>query len=477
MKRQTLTPLFLCIFGIASAQISPFNVYQAGTMVEYRESFQMVPFMAGGSGFEEPAELAMGGFDGTAVTASAEIGYEGSDGEGPSMWEETQPMGQARMDFQAERSVSNPFEGDGVWVFGGFDGNYTLASTEVFLAAQEVWQPGPDMLSPRTNHRTVQLADGRVLITGGFDGQAETATCEVFDPMTQEFTSVASMNMGRASHTLTNLGGGLYLVTGGFNAAEGFQLASCEVYDANTNTWTIIDPLPIPVDNHAATLVSLSTQMPDVVMVTGGRVFNPTLNLFEGVAAGAMLDLNDMEWTAFDMASSHSYHLSTHLDPASPELFVMGGADQTGIGVETTYGSTEWLLGTESQTWTNPPAITQDRFRAAGCTSGTWIHACYTVCGGDAAMEGTCFTVCPETSSIEESSNVMQDVWVYPNPSVGRSVLGTSDGAHHQGWTLLDGQGRMAREGRGSALQTGGLPTGTYFVLVKGHAPHRVVVR
>lgn len=477
MKRQVLTLPFLCISGMVSAQTSPFVVSQAGTMVEYRESFQMVPFMANGYGYEEPAELAMGGFDGTAVTASAEIGYEGFDADGPGLWQETQPMGQARMDFQAETSHSNAFLGDGVWVFGGFDGTYTLASTEVFVASEETWQPGPDMLSPRTNHRTAQLGDGRILITGGFDGVQETASCEVFDPLTQEFTAVASMNIGRASHTLTDLGGGLYLAAGGFNAAAGFQLASCEVYDANANTWTEVDPLPIPVDNHAATSVSLSTQLPDVVMVTGGRVYNPTLNLFEGVATGAALDLSDMTWTPFDMAFPHSYHLSAHVDPAAPELFVMGGADQTGIGVEMTYGSTEWLMGTETQVWSPPPAITQNRQRAAGCASGTWIHACYTVCGGDAAMEGTCFTVCPETSSVEEQNGEMQDVWVYPNPSLGQSVLVTSDGAHQRGWTLLDDQGREVREGRGAALHTEGLPAGLYFVSVRGHAPHRVVVR
>ena len=477
MKRQVLTSLFLAATWVVSAQTSAFLVGQAGTMVEYRESFQMVPFQAYVYGSWEPAELAMGGFDGTAVTASAEIGFEGFDGDGPYFWQETEPMGQARMDFQAVSSWWNSAEGPEVWVFGGFDGNYTLASTEVFVASEESWQPGPDMLSPRTNHRTAQLNDGRVLITGGFDGQGETASCEVFDPSTQEFTEVAPMNVGRASHTLTPLGGGLYLVTGGFNAAEGFQLSSCEVYDANANTWTEIDPLPVPVDNHAASLVELSTQLPDVVVVTGGRVFNADLNLFEGVASGAVLNLEDLTWTAFDLASPHSYHLSTHLDHAAPELFVMGGADQTGIGVETTYGSTEWLLGTETQAWTPPPFIANNRHRAAGCTSGTGFHACYTVCGGDAAMEGTCFTVCPETSSIAEQQAETQSVWVYPNPSVGQSVLSTSDGAHEKGWVLLDDQGRQVREGWGSALSTAGLTAGMYFVSVKGHVPHRVVVR
>ena len=207
MKRPSITALFFLLSASFLAQTSAFNVSQTSTMVEYRESFQMVPLSALGYGDFGPAELAMGGFDGTAVTASAEIGYEGWDGDAPYFWEETEPMGQARMDFQAESSWSSAFDSPAVWVFGGFDGNYTLASTEVFVASEESWQPGPDMLSPRTNHRSVSLNFDEVLITGGFDGQGETASCEVFNMVTQEFTEVAPMNVGRASHTLTSSAG------------------------------------------------------------------------------------------------------------------------------------------------------------------------------------------------------------------------------------------------------------------------------
>jgi len=469
MKRQILTPLFLSGTWLVLAQSSAFNVSQAGTTVEYRESCQLVqlnPDLAGG-----PAVMALGGYDGTAVTATTEIGLENWDDVGPDLWEEAAPMLDARMDFTAHAPYGD------VWVFGGFDGTYTLDATERFDVTAGSWSQGPPMLVPRTNHRSLVLNDGRILITGGFDGQGETASCEIFNPISMTMTEIAPMNVGRASHTLTRVGDGRVVVTGGFNAAAGFQLASCEVYDPATDTWTEIEPLPTAVDNHAATLITLYTQAPNTIMVTGGRVYDETLNLFVGVASGALLDLGTMTWAPFDLTSPHSYHLSCHLDPNAPEVFILGGADQTGAGVETTYGSTEWLLGTETQPWTPPPFIANNRHRAAGCETGTWIVGCYTVCGGDAAMEGTCFTVCPETTSVEEQDKETQSVWVYPNPLVGQSVLSTSDGAHEQGWKLLDDQGRQVREGRGAALSTAGLPSGMYFVSVKGHLPHRVVVR
>ena len=417
-----------------------------------------------------PALMALGGHDGTAVTATTEMGLENWDDVGPDVWEEAAPMLEARMDFTAHAMLGD------VWVFGGFDGTYTLDATERFDVTAGVWSQGPAMSVPRTNHRSVRMNDGRILITGGFDGQGETATCEVFDPVGMTFTPVAPMNVGRASHTLTPVGDGRFVVTGGFNAAAGFQLASCEVYDPATDTWTEIEPLPTAVDNHAASLITLYTQAPNTIMVTGGRVYNAALNLFEGVASGALLDLGTMTWAPFDLTSPHSYHLSCHLDPNAPEVFILGGADQTGVGVTTTFGTTEWTLGNEASAWPDVSVQTQNRVRAAGSRSGTSNVACYTVCGGDEALAGTCFTVCPETSSITEPSAAAPEVGVHPNPAVGRAVVWSVDRAHEQGWTLLSVGGEVVRQGRGSALDVTGLPAGPYLLnLLDGRAAHVMV--
>ena len=463
----------LCFFGVfvaapALAQMAPFSVHTSATMLEHRSSFQMVQLEEDAAG--GPALMALGGHDGTAVTATTEMGLENWDDVGPDVWEEASPMLEARMDFTAHAMLGN------VWVFGGFDGTYTLDATERFDVTTGAWSQGPAMSVPRTNHRSARMNDGRILITGGFDGQGETASCEVFDPVGMTFTSVAPMNVGRASHTLTPVGDGRFVVTGGFNAAEGFQLASCEVYDPATDTWTDIEPLPTAVDNHAASLITLYTQAPNTIMLTGGRVYNAALNLFEGVASGALLDLGTMTWAPFDLTSPHSYHLSCHLDPNAPEVFILGGADQTGVGVTTTFGTTEWTLGNEASAWPDVSVQTQNRVRAAGSRSGTSNVACYTVCGGDEALEGTCFTVCPETSSITELSSKSPEVGVHPNPAVGRTVVWSVDGAHERGWTLLSVGGHVVRQGRGSALDVMGLPAGPYLLnLPDGRAAHVMV--
>ena len=462
-----------CFLGVlfalsAAAQTAPFSVYNSATMLEHRSSFQLVQLGEDAAG--GPALMALGGHDGTEVTATTEMGLENWDDVGPDVWVGAAPMLEARMDFTAHAMLGD------VWVFGGFDGTYTLDATERFDVVSDTWSQGPAMSVPRTNHRSVRMNDGRILITGGFDGQGETASCEVFDPVGMTFTSVAPMNVGRASHTLTPVGDGRFVVTGGFNAAEGFQLASCEVYDPATDTWTEIEPLPTAVDNHAATLITLYTQAPNTVMVTGGRVYNAGLNLFEGVASGALLDLGTMTWAPFDLTSPHSYHLSCHLDPSAPEVFILGGADQTGVGVTTTFGTTEWTFGNEASGWPDVSSQTQNRVRAAGSRSGTSNVACFTVCGGDEALEGTCFTVCPETSSIAELSSKAPEIGVHPNPAVGRTVVWSVDGAHEHGWTLLSAGGHVVRQGHGSALDVTGLPAGPYLLnLPDGRAAHVMV--
>ena len=207
----------LCFFGVlvaapALAQMAPFSVHTSATMLEHRSSFQMVQLEEDAAG--GPALMALGGNDGTAVTATTEMGLENWDDVGPDVWEEAAPMLEARMDFTAHAMLGD------VWVFGGFDGTYTLDASERFDVVSDTWSQGPAMSVPRTNHRSVRMNDGRILITGGFDGQGETSSCEVFDPVDMTFTSVAPMNVGRASHTLTPVGDGRFVVTGGFNAAR-----------------------------------------------------------------------------------------------------------------------------------------------------------------------------------------------------------------------------------------------------------------
>ena len=68
-----------------------------------------------------------------------------------------------------------------------------------------------------------------VLVAGGFNG-TELASAELYDPASGTWTDTGSLNTARFIHTATLLPNGKVLVAGGFGS-NGFALASAELYD------------------------------------------------------------------------------------------------------------------------------------------------------------------------------------------------------------------------------------------------------
>ncbi len=98
------------------------------------------------------------------------------------------------------------------------------------------------MTSAREGHTATLLHDGRVLLVGGNDlGSHAIATAELYDPATGTFTPTGSMAIARGFHTATLLDDGRVLIAGGDAAAwsdAGPFLASAEIYDPETGTFS-----------------------------------------------------------------------------------------------------------------------------------------------------------------------------------------------------------------------------------------------
>jgi len=71
------------------------------------------------------------------------------------------------------------------------------------------------MLLARSNHASVTLNDGRVLVAGGTTASAPTNETEIYDPFTNTWTVGNPMAASRSGHTATLLKDGRVLIAGG----------------------------------------------------------------------------------------------------------------------------------------------------------------------------------------------------------------------------------------------------------------------
>jgi hypothetical protein len=164
------------------------------------------------------------------------------------------------------------------------------------------------MNAERAAHSATRLPDGKVLIAGGFreEGTSEIAiaSAEIFDPATHTFTPTSDMNEPRNGHTATLLPNGKVLFAGGWNQQG--RTATAELYDPQTGTFEYTGSLMAPRQGLTATLLRNGQ-----VLIAGGDsarnrpqrtaelydpatgLFTPTGNLKDGRSGHTATLLSD----------------------------------------------------------------------------------------------------------------------------------------------------------------------------------------
>jgi hypothetical protein len=197
----------------------------------------------------------------------------------------------------------------------------TVTSRAAKLRIEGFIDTGP-MSVPRQSHAASRLAtDGKVLVSGGFSIDV-LASVDVFDPLLGTFTSTGSLLNARQNHTSNLLGNGKVLVAGGQGGvAGGLALASAETYDPGTGTFSLVGPMAGPRFFHSATL------LPDgKVLVVGGRASQAGRDL---LATAEVFDPGSNTFTATgSMSEARYWHTATLL--ANGKVLVTGGYGITG---------------------------------------------------------------------------------------------------------------------------------------------------
>jgi hypothetical protein len=161
------------------------------------------------------------------------------------------------------------------------------------------------------------LADGRVLVAGGYaTGQVAVASAEIYDPRTDTFSHTGSLTTPRAQHTATLLADGRVLVAGGSDGST--SLASAELYDPRTGVFTPTGPMADARTFHRATLLADGR-----VLVTGGDgAYGPL----------ASAEIYDPRTARFSPTGSMVIASSLHTATLLPDgrVLVAGGGDSAG---------------------------------------------------------------------------------------------------------------------------------------------------
>ena len=236
-----------------------------------------------------------------------------------------------------------------------------VATAELYDPSTNTWSAAPSMSAARGIPSSALFGNGKLLVAGGYNGAAFLATAEAYDPATNTWSSAGTMATLRAFGMAVRLANGKVLVAGGENTSINTPtaLASAELYDPATNTWS-----------SAGTMANARYAGTGSLLPNGKVVVEGGLN-----TAGTALTATDIydpatnTWSAGPaMAAAHAGDVGTVL----PNGLVLVAAGINGAG---TAGATSEIYNSATNAWSSAGNVSTARYLPGGAplTTGDFL--------------------------------------------------------------------------------------------------------
>ena len=246
--------------------------------------------------------------------------------------------------------------------------------------AQGTWSAAPAMGFGRGYHTATLLPNGKVLVVAGSQTTRILASAELYDPRTRRWSSAGTLKTARSLHTATLLKSGKVLVVGGSQVSPFYlgSLATAEIYDPQTNSWALAASMHTPRSYHTATLLADGR----VLVVGGIQASNDVTGTV--LASAELYDPVTDTWTvATPMHVARAKHAATLL--ADHRVLVIGGTDSDYFAFSGYFRSAE-IYDPATQSWSPAPSMNYPRLNA---TSTLLPDGRVLVVGDSGVNEGT----------------------------------------------------------------------------------------
>ncbi|MCG8462963.1 MAG: hypothetical protein MI919_42305, partial [Holophagales bacterium] len=215
-------------------------------------------------------------------------------------------------------------------IVGGFESfSQIIRSALLYDETTERLESAGLLVHARALHSATLLPSGRVLVAGGKGENGYLASAEIFDPATLSWTEVASPAIRRGEHTATLTESGKVVLAGGYDdslpSIRDQTLRAVEVYDPMSDVWMTVDAMAMKRRQHTASL------LPDGrVLVVGGR--NDDFGTVE-LDSVELFEPASMTWSS---GESLGFGRTGHTTVLHPSGLVVIGGNPPGAVVEMT---------------------------------------------------------------------------------------------------------------------------------------------